>query len=142
MELLKACTSLEELSLWNTRHVPDELYTVLGQMRELKVLKIVQEQVPPALCSCISQLKHLEVVALCFIQCSSKTYVSFLNDLRACPMRELSLGATCMSEVFAEALKEGERDIGPLWWRKNSTIVTLLTSFDLKISSIVTLFPL
>ena len=107
MESLKACTSLEEFSLmWGT-HVPDELYTTLGQMRELKVLRIAQEQVPPALCSCISQLKHLEVVVLGFIQCSSKTCVSLLHNLRTCPLRKLNLGFTPFTGVFADAFEEG-----------------------------------
>ena len=109
MESLKACTSLEEFSVEMGLHVPDELYTILGQMSGLKVLKIEQLGAPPALCSCISQLKHLEVVTLCFIQCfiQSKIYVSLLNDLRACPLRKLRLGETCMSGVFADAFEEG-----------------------------------
>ena len=107
MESLKACTSLEEFTLMSGTHVSDELYTTLGQMRELKVLRITQEQVPPALCSCISQLKHLEAVVLHCIQCSSKTYVSLLNELRTCPLRRLNIEYTPMSRVFAEALKEG-----------------------------------
>ena len=107
MESLKACTSLELFTLIRGKHVPDELYTVLGQMRELKVLIILQLQVPPALCSCISQLKHLEVVLLKCIQFSSKVYLSLLNDLLACPLRGLALEYTPMSGVFAEALKDG-----------------------------------
>ena len=107
MESLKACTSLEEFSLRKGMHVPDELCTVLGQMREMKVLKILQEQVPPALCSCISQLKHLEVVVLGFIQCSSKTCVSLLHNLRACPLRKLSLESFPLTGDFADAFEEG-----------------------------------
>ena len=107
MESLKACTSLEEFSLERGLHVPDELYTVLGQMRELKVLKILQEHVPSALCSCIKQLKHLEVAVLRLIQFSSKVYVSLLNGLRACPLRELDLGFARLAGVFADAFEEG-----------------------------------
>ena len=107
MNSLKVCTTLKAFSLYSVSQVPDELYASLCRNTGLKVLSILQSDVPSALPLHIKQLKHLENLTISDVHRSSDFNMSLLHALRACPLRLLSFELCSLSGVFDDAFKNG-----------------------------------
>ena len=105
---IRPCVTLQKLSISMRSNIPDELFTILGQMKHLNQLEIKNTKLTPEqsdmFCSSLSELANLKIVHLSYSLPPSTDFLSLMLTLFSFPLQILNIDGLSLTGTVRKVL--------------------------------------